>query len=179
MKILLDVDDVCLDLLPEWLMRYNNEWGDSVAPEDITEWDMKPFVKCGERIYSYLNEINLYSDVMPVEGALNGITKLRALGNKIIFVTAKSHPFKLHRLKQLRMFDERMDGYAVAANKNLIDGDVLIDDNPANVIGFPREAILFSRPHNTGIHMASLNKFRANGWINVIDLIDEIATQNL
>ena len=53
--IILDVDDVVLNLVPNWLKLYNRDFNDNLTKEQITEWNITKFIKPEAKysIYQY------------------------------------------------------------------------------------------------------------------------------
>lgn len=142
-----DVDDVALGLTPEWLSRYNWDWNDNLLSSQITSWNIHKFVKpeCGNRIYEYLNDPDLYSHVKPMEGAVKGVEILRQLGYRVIFITAYFNTPKIEALHNHGFLTEYPynDGrwntacdVVMANDKSLIKADILIDDKHANLESF-------------------------------------------
>jgi 5'(3')-deoxyribonucleotidase len=150
-----DVDDVCADLLGEWLRRYNVKYSDKLLPEDLTKWELEEQVKpeCGSKIFSILTEPDLYNHVLPIPGARAGVDYLRSLG-RVVFVTAGAFNggAKFAWLKRWGFLPS--DGhheskdFVCAYDKNLIRLDALIDDRVSNVESFPGLGLLMTRPHN-------------------------------
>lgn len=179
--IALDIDDVVADLLPEWLRRYNHDFDDNLAPEDITEWDLTKFIKkeCGSRIFEYLDDANLYDNVLPVDGAISSISKLKSLPHtRVIFVTARDvADAKFSWLKTWGLAESRND-YVVCQDKGLILADYLVDDKPENIMRFSGFGILFSSNHNRRFN-DELGKFwiRKTGWEEVVEYIEYRVTR--
>jgi len=160
--IFVDVDQVVADLMPAWLKLYNDEWGDTLTPEDIRSWDLKSYVKpeCGGRIYRYLEEPTLYDSVYPIEGALEGVEMLRVLGYHVVFLTAagpEGARGKLRWLKDWRFLPAKGSGHpwqdvVITASKYLVSGLAMIDDYVENLrtakIPLP---VLFDQPHNQDV----------------------------
>lgn len=183
MIILVDIDEVVADLLTTWLECYNVDWHDDLTREDITDWELAKFVKpeCGRQIYNYIQDknIDLYYAVVPVLGALDGIDLLRILGHRVVFVT--SEDFKGNKFDWLTRYgftDCRRD-YVVSVDKNLIRGDILIDDNCDNVANFRNRGFLFTAPWNTKYKLLdelSVNQHynrntRVYGWKDIVSKI--------
>jgi 5'(3')-deoxyribonucleotidase len=173
MKIIVDVDDVVADLVTAWLNAYNEDWDDNLNRNDITEWDMIPFVKeeCGAQIYDYLKEPGLYKNVKPITGAWAGVKTLQMMGDTILFVTAGSFlGEKQEWLEQLQFMGENT--YFIATkNKELIPADIIIDDRVDNLISHSAIGILFDRPHNRNVDWDGR---RAVDWDDVLEQISEI-----
>lgn len=176
--ILCDVDEVCADLMTEWVRRYNARWDDTLRPEDITDWDIVRFVKpeCGSKVYNELRSgDDIYQGVEPIPGALEGIRELRRTA-RVVFVTscvAGSTDNKMRWLFRHGFLprEKTPRDFIAARDKALVRGDILIDDAPHNVSAFPGRTILFSQPHNRAVAHSA----RANGWTDVVRLAGELS----
>lgn len=157
MKVVaIDVDEVCADLLGEWLRRYNQEFGDSLLPEDCTDWDLTKFVvpQAKDEIYKYLTLPYLYDYVKPIEGARDACTVIRRMGHRVVFVTA-GHPTTanskylwLVKYGFFRGVGSPERDFFPMVDKSLIRAAYLFDDSPKNVRGFPGHSVLVTRAHN-------------------------------
>ena len=162
--IICDIDDVIIDLVAEWIRRYNEDWNDNVKPERIVSWEIDEYVKCGKEIYKYLNDENLYDGLFPIENSLAVIKKLRNMGYTVIFGTASYHLGKIRFLSE-NGFLRSDEDWVVSRDKNLICGDYLIDDNFKNVEKFHGTGILFDRPWNKKEKW----NLRFDNWINILN----------
>ena len=173
--IMIDIDGVVANLHVEWLKRYNIEFDDDLKQEEITAWQMTDFVKeeCGNTIYKYLRQDDLYINVPEIDHAFWGVNVIRGMGFKVKFVSAGYVGGKMKW-----MFDHHFitdaDDYIIAEDKESVEGDCLIDDyyekNIVNFIGTGRPAILFSQPWNYVFDYVP----RANNWSEVIKRLEEL-----
>ena len=173
-RILVDVDCVVADLMPEWLGFYNEEYEDQVKVEDIKSWGLEVYVKpeCGTEIYRYLKLPYLYDNVQPIDGALSSVQWLRHRGYDVVFVTSGIHEGKAKWLDRYGFLLSRLDyQYApdlvFAHDKSLIKGDIMIDDNVKNLHTFQGKSILFGQPWNDDNN----GYFRAYNWPDVIQYL--------
>lgn len=154
--ILIDVDSVVADMMPECLKRYNADWSDSLTVEDLTDWDLRKFVKpeCGSSIYDYFQDPSLYENCKPVTGAVCGVNVVRSLGGRVVFLTScLPHSFdaKWEWLKRHGLLDYKhsQPDLIAASDKGLICGDAMVDDGLHNLHAFRSGArILFAQPWN-------------------------------
>lgn len=174
--ILVDVDEVVADLLGVWLHRYNVRYSDTLAREDIVEWDLTLFVKpeCGSNIFSFLGDYAIYDDVSPIAGALRGVKQLRKLG-RVVFVSSANTATmaaKVHWLERWGLLedDPRHSDLVYAHDKSLVRGDLLIDDGPHNVGAFSGDTILFDQYHNRNYS----HPRRALNWDGVVHYAQQI-----
>lgn len=186
-----DVDEVCCDLLTEWLRRYNADWDDALGREQCTQWDMTKLVRpnCGPAIYDYLQHPDLYEKVEPIPGAALGVARLRAAGHEVHFITScvdgpmeKAKFYWLERHGFLaapgapRYHAVGSSHDAKRAIAERLKLDVLIDDRPENLEAMPERVarILFDAPHNRDRWAGGdLNARRAASWSEVTKLVDE------
>jgi 5'(3')-deoxyribonucleotidase len=177
MRIFVDVDDVVLNLLKEWLRLYNLDYGENLKPSDIKDWYVHKFVnpKCGNKIYDYLSLPKLYDNVLPFPHALSTINYLRdELGHRIIFATKEVEMRnvsyrKFERLEQLG-FNPNFNDYVEIKDKSLLLGEVLVDDGIHNVTSFVGRGLLFTRAHNEAFEW----KDRVSSWDEVKSVIEEM-----
>lgn len=155
--IALDVDEVCADLLGEWIRLYNVEYDDTLLPEEVTDWDLRKVVKkeCAEKMYELLRRPCLYEHVLPIRGARAAVDTLREQGHRVLFVTAcvtDTIDRKLDwllRWKFLTKQNYRTD-FIAAGDKSLIMANYLVDDRPKNVKDFRwGRGVLVTQPYNT------------------------------
>lgn len=181
---IVDIDAVCADLHHSWLTRYNTEWKDTLTREQITNWDMTRFVKpeCGKAIFTYINDPTLYDDTPVMEGALDGVSRIRQLGFRVIFCTSSPVGAMGRKLVWLRAhgFLESKGGadqsphpdYIEATDKSVIRGHVIIDDYIETLKKFPGVPIAFAQPWNSEAEELGIR--RAHGWQDVLRHMKEI-----
>lgn len=171
MLVGIDVDGVCADLLPEWLRRYNADFGDSLSCDQITAWDTHQFTKpeCGVKIYGYLSLPDLYEGVAPLPAAAESIERIRALGHEVAFVTSCTYGMvdqKARWLERHGFTKSRKDGglpadLIVANTKRWVGADLLVDDRAQTIVEWladrAKRAILVEMPYNKSIDLTSMD----------------------
>jgi 5'-nucleotidase len=151
---IVDVDDVCALLSDIWILdRYNKDYNDNLTLEKITEWSTDKFVKpeCGIKIYDYLLIPELYDEVKPREGSIEGVKELRKMGYRVVFATSTPEPVRGRKLRWLTDwgYEPTRNNYIEIEDKSLLRGDIMFDDRYDNVAGFCGVACLLTRPWNT------------------------------
>ena len=68
-----DVDGVVADLHSVWLRLYNRDYKDDIRLVDIITYEIQEYVKCGNKIFDYIENPLIYSGVAPISGAKDGI----------------------------------------------------------------------------------------------------------
>jgi len=178
--ILVDMDDTVANLVETWLERYNLLYHDDLKKSDIKSWAIHEYVKpeVGRRIYDLLSTGSIYDDVKPIEGALQGIQTLRDMGHRVVFVTSYFNEQKVFWLQRHGLLIDYpyKDGRWQTArdvimtnDKNMILGDLLIDDRPDNLENFRGGAILFTQPWNERLVYPEAG--RANNWKEIIEIV--------
>lgn len=169
--IIVDIDDVCAELMKTWLCAYNHDYNDNLQQHQITDWDVSQFVKpeCGRDIYKYIKDAKTYDTIKPVEDAFEGIYELRRMDHRVVFVTATPIEIAGRKFQWLvdNDFEPRMEDYVETYDKSLIRGDYMFDDRYDNVINFKGKGILLSKPWN----MKYDYSHRVYDWIEFTDRI--------
>lgn len=77
---------------------------------------------------------------------------------------------KVERLLELFPFLD-WEHIIFACNKQMVRGDVLIDDAPHNLVGGEYAKILFDRPHNRSFDHVAHDALRVNTWEEIDQVI--------
>ena len=182
MTILVDMDDV-LEQLVEGMLRYvNAKYGTAVSPEDIVEWNLaKAFpTLTREMVYSPEYDESFWQTVDPMPGADRILRRLLREGHEIYVVTATEYETLKQKMDDLlfRWFPYLDWSHVIiTANKQMIRGDVLIDDGPHNLTGEGIRKILFDRPHNRSFDEKSVGAVRVKDWDEIYAEICRIAEE--
>lgn len=176
MQILVDMDDVLENLSEAWIACLNEEYGLHVDYRDARDWKMElsfPELTPAQ-IYAPLYSDEFWHTVRPIPGAAEALEKLMEDGHEIYVVTASNYvTIKTKMEEVLFKYYPFLDwrNVIVAFNKQMIRGDVLIDDAPHNLIGGDYIKILLDAPHNRRFDAESNGMFRAKDWADVIRIL--------
>lgn len=165
-RIKIDGDDSIWDLLGEWLRRYNRDYHDNITKKQITDWDLTKFVKCGNDIYKYLDDPDLYDNLQVFDGAIWAINKLKQLGHECVVVSAGVHPGKRRLLYKLGIISNDRELF-IAKDKDSVRGDYLIDDGIHNIKECTTTGILFDAFHNKQY----FHPYRAMNWYEAVGIV--------
>jgi len=172
----IDCDDVILDLMPNWLSKYNLQYNDVLSKEQITDWDVGSFVlpEAKKAFYQYIEEPDIFWTAKPIDGALEGILELKRMGFRILIISA-NNPFSIKQqwLKYHGFIDNDKD-FIQAYDKSLIKVDYLIDDKYDNVRDTLGYGILFNSPWNKQYDYNP----RVNNWKEVVTIIKKREDNN-
>lgn len=177
MRILVDMDDVLEQLVAGWVAYINHKFGTDTKAEDVKDWDISlafPTLT-KEQVYCPEFDDDFWDWVKPMPGADEALRKLIADGHEIIVVTASYYQTLKAKMDRVLFryfpylnFEKNV---IITFNKQLIDGDVLIDDGPHNLTGGRYRKILFDTNHNRKFDEASVGAVRAHNWNEVYDII--------
>ena len=184
--ILLDMDDVLADFIPEWLRRYNEDYGDSMTLKDVASWDLHTLVKpeCGLAVYDYFRDPGLYRNLEPKPDSQEVVNDLVKLGAEIVIVTDSpmgcshgmenwmgSNPADDKRAWLQEHFPMiPKDNVVITGKKWFVVGDILVDDKPDTIEIFQnmgRKIIAVDMPYNQQVEA----DLRAKNWKDIHRLI--------
>ena len=165
----IDCDDVILDLMPNWLSKYNKQFNDILVKDQINDWNVGNFVlsEAKKIFYQYIEEPDVFWTAKPIEGALEGVLALRNMGFRIVIVSAGNPFSNKQQWLKYHGFIENDKDFIQAYDKSLIKIDYLIDDKYDNVRDTFGYGILFSQPWNKKYDYDP----RVSNWEEVITVI--------
>lgn len=175
--LLIDADDVAVDLDSGWVEALNQKHGTTATLEDVTDWDItKTFPTLTRaQVFAPLKDPELWTRLVPIAGSQEYLQRLYDEGFEIFIVTATDLSTcyaKTLRLLQLFLFLDEQH-IIIAHNKQMIHGDVLVDNYEHNLIGGDYFKILFDRPHNRKFKEAAYGIQRAITWSEVYSYIHQ------
>lgn len=172
MRIIVDIDGPCADLVPTWLNAWNNAHGAGVCVGDIKTWNIEKYT--GDDIFDFYNA-SLYDDVEHVPGAVDALRFLsEGCGHEIVYVTVGDSA------KQRWLADNGFPfytNYVVTDRKYLVSGDVIIDDYEKNTDNYPGYRILWAAPWNLNAPDSSFDDV-ASDWSQAVMLIEKYAADH-
>jgi 5'-nucleotidase len=142
MIILCDMDGVICDLHGPWIDWYNQRFTDSLLVGNIHSWEMREVVRADavEHIYDFLHKPGLYKNLDPFPGAIEALTRLHEKHRVILVSTPSADPQtaadKLTWVEKHLPWARR--SYMLTTQKDLVRGDVFIDDAPHNLVSYRR-----------------------------------------
>ena len=183
LTVLVDMDDVLEDLSGAWTDYLNWYYGTSVSKDDIRDWDFSlAFPELtAEQAYGALNASLLWENAKPIDGAQEYLQKLIDDGHRVVIVTA-SHPKNI-LMKYINIICRyfRFLSYKdiiITCRKDLVRGDVLIDDGPHNFEGnVTYRGLLMTAPHNRFFDAEKAGLTRVNNWGEAYEAVCKIASE--
>lgn len=182
LTILVDMDD-CIEMLSEaWTEYLNQKHGLNVDWKEIKEWDVRKFFPelTSEEIYAPLFDEEMWKTVKPMPGAEETLYRLISQGHRVYIVTSSHYETLTAKCKHVlfRYFPFlTWDNVIVAAHKQMIRGDILIDDGPHNLIGGAYRKVIMTMPHNESINADDFDMIRVHDWRGIYRIVCDIASE--
>ena len=173
------MDDTIENLGIAWVEYLNEQYGLNADFQNSKEFDMQklfPSLKPDE-VYAPLWERELWKKVTPKPDAVEYLERLMNEGHEVYIVTASALGTIAMKTEEVlyKYFPYIKEQQVITTwNKQLIQGDVLVDDGVHNLEGGDFEKILFDAPYNREYHEGAHGMFRAHNWEEVYRLIQEL-----
>ena len=180
LDILVDMDDTIEHLLKAWVEYLNARHSTSVKVDDIYDWDLTiafPTLTKGQ-VFAPLVEDEFWKTVEPMEGAAEVLEWAMNEGHNVYIVTASTyHTIKSKMENVLFKYFPFISWpqVIIAYNKQMIRGDMLIDDAPHNLENGRYVKVLMTAPHNRNYDAARNHMIRVNNWSEVKDCIVKLS----
>ncbi len=177
MVILVDMDDTIEALLDAWLDKINKKYGRSVSRDDIVSWDTTSAFPglTKDEVYGILLDNEFWKDVKPIPGAAEALEHFISEGHSVYIVTA-THYSSLRGKMEYLLFKYfpfiPWDNVIITSRKQMIKGDVLIDDGVHNLIGGDFKKILVDAPYNRDFDAEANGMIRVYNWTEIRKIID-------
>ena len=169
MRILIDADGVLENLSQEWVLYLDEKYGRNVEYEDLKEWDMTAAFPglTREQVYGAELEEALYDRMKPMPGAPECVKRLLDAGHEVYVVTNTPYAVIQYKMEKVifRYFPFlSWKNIVITSNKQMIDGDILIDDGIHNLIGGTYRRLLFDAPYNRDFDEKTHGIVRVKNW---------------
>ncbi len=180
LTILVDMDDVLEHLLSAWILALNERHGLSVQLDDVTDWDVSlsfPTLT-KQQVFAPLCRDDFWRTVQPIDGAADTLQKLISDGHTVYIVTSSRYE-NLQAKMNDALFQYfpflKWSDVIITMHKQLIRGDVLIDDGVHNLEGGDYFKILMDMPHNRNYNAEKNGMHRVKSWDEIYELITQYA----
>jgi len=181
--ILLDMDDVLAQCMQRLIELVNERFSLSIKKEEVRDFYLEKEVQrirpelTWQEICAPLREPDFFRNLDIMDGAQEGVERLSKLGEVVIVTSTPvaltgANAFTDKFLWLEANFPSRFTEKDIifTKRKELVTGDVLIDDAPHNVAVYPGKAIIFSAPWNRHL----FGRPRAENWEELPDLCSKV-----
>lgn len=176
-KLLIDLDGVCADFYGKLLEVYNTDFKDNLTRKDIKTWSLPPVFRKASRkqIRSYMSVAGFWSGLEPIKGAVDTLYRLQSVGHDIIIVSAAPEDSTIAGQEKFDWVHEHLPfiphkNVILASRKELISGDILLDDGPHNLTAFPGISVAMDAPYN----QQCVCDRRVSNWNEFYKLVESI-----
>ena len=163
------MDGVLANVYAQFIKYEKRDSGITKKLSDLTgKTENEAFPNIGK----YVNSKNFFLKALPIEGSIETVKKLN--DNYQVFIVSSATEFPLSLTEKMRWIEKYFPfiGWKqviLCGRKDILEGDIMIDDHFKNLDGFKGKTILFSQPHNVdkkqGTHV------RVSGWKEVGQLL--------
>lgn len=180
LTIMIDIDGILNTLDTTVLEVYNEDSGDNLRPEDVTEYHIEKFVlpDYHDNFHKYFLDKRVWQRIKVVDGCQNAIRKLWNDGYNILFVTKT----ECENLVKKRNWLARTFPFIGANNirkmlysapvKQYIRADIAIDDGLFNLTGDRTYfSICLDKPYNKADDKSIPRFVRAYDWTEIYTYI--------
>ncbi len=133
MRILIDMDSTTVDFFGGLWAAYEEKTGVKRTTSDVRDYDFSKFPD-GKNLVDCFLKPGFFADLMPLPGAVESVRNLVDAGHDVLIVTAPATPHsaaeKYHWCAKYLGFISPKN-VIMCARKELIHGEVLIDDSPS------------------------------------------------
>ena len=179
MVILVDMDDTIELLVKAWVAGVNEKYGRSVPVDEVRSWDVSAAFPglTRQQVYDVPFQPGFWKTVEPMEGAAEALQRMIAAGHEVFIVTATPYEVMFEKMSEVlfRYFPFlTLDQVIVTSRKQLIRGDVLIDDGIHNLEGGQYRKILMTAHHNLYYDAEANGMVRVRTWEEVEQVIAQM-----
>ena len=152
LRILVDLDDVLNNLLDCWVDLLNEKYELCANAQDLKIWNVQGLYPTltEEEVYQPIYETEIWDMLSPRPTSVEYLEKLVEEGHDVLIVTASVYqtlPAKMDWFFANFPFLS-WENVIITRRKQLIRGDVLIDDGVHNLVGGAYFKILMDSPNN-------------------------------
>lgn len=180
MVILVDCDDVLTNTCEVWVQACNQIYGTNFTLNDVKDWDMKtmyPDIPKSELLRPLLTEA-FWTQVKPLDGAVKYLHKLIDDGHEVYICTStdcRNIKWKIEYILKRYFSFFPIKNIIICNKKQLVKADILIDDNPSNLINGDYHGLLFYANHNLSFDVTHYqNMERVSNWTECYDAINRL-----
>ncbi|MBO4360492.1 MAG: hypothetical protein J5822_06410 [Eubacteriaceae bacterium] len=183
LTILVDMDDTIEQLLCAWIRSVNEKFGTCVAYDDIKSWDVSEAFPglSHDDVYDVILEDDFWDSVEPVPGAAEALRSFMEEGHSVYIVTATPYQSVKAKMEKhlFRYFPFiSWDQLIITSRKQMIMGDVLIDDAVHNLIGGSYRKILMDSANNRAFDTSGTDIVRCMDWDQAREIIAGMAAED-
>jgi 5'(3')-deoxyribonucleotidase len=177
-RILVDIDDVLNNLLECWVDLLNQRYNLNAKVEDSKIWNVQGIYPTltQEEVYRPMYEDEVWGMLSPKPTSVETLKRMIDDGHDVVIVTASVYetiPVKMDWFFATYPF-LAWKNVIITRRKQLIRGDVLIDDGYHNLEGGAYFKILIDAPYNRDYDTEKNGMIRVSTLEEAYDVIKEV-----
>ncbi|RZM22043.1 MAG: 5'(3')-deoxyribonucleotidase [Pedobacter sp.] len=168
-RLLVDMDGVLANVYEQFIAFEKEKLG---ITRELSELVGKMEDEAFEDLYTYVNTKDFFTNVLPMAGSIDTLEKLNAKYELFIVSAATEFPLSLtEKMLWLKRYFPFIHWKQVVlcGTKEIVSGDIMIDDHFKNLDTFKGQTILFSQPHNMNRDIK--DHIRVENWNEVAALL--------
>ncbi|MBK9556439.1 MAG: 5'(3')-deoxyribonucleotidase [Bacteroidetes bacterium] len=161
-KLLIDMDGVLADIYGQFIKYEFNDIGLTQSLTDLTGKLEREAFKYHDK---YVNSENFFYSAIPIEDSIETVRRLNDVYEVYIVSSAMQFPLSLtEKINWLTKHFPFLSWKQIVfcGTKEIVYGDIMIDDHFKNLDTFQGQTILFTQPHNVG--KPTDKHKRVNNW---------------
>jgi 5'(3')-deoxyribonucleotidase/uncharacterized protein with PQ loop repeat len=180
LRIAVDMDEVIADSFSKHLRHYNEQTGENLTQEIVTQNGLKPMIPDHHK--ETYNRVpfanNFFGDLEVIDGSRAALERLSEKHD--IFITSAAMDVPTSFDAKYKWLEQHFpfippSRIVFCGDKHIINADVLIDDRSRHFKKFRGIGILFTAPHNA----KETAPLRANNWEEVLQIIADHETHEI
>jgi len=161
-KLLIDMDGVLSDIYAQFIKFESAHLG---LTQTLTELKGKSEREAFKFHDTYVNAENFFYSATPIQDSIASVRKLNVVYE--VYIVSSAIQFPLSLVEKINWLSKHFPFISwkqivFCGTKNIVYGDIMIDDHFANLDIFKGQTILFTQPHNIDKHAG--NHIRVNNW---------------
>lgn len=180
-SILCDADDCINNLVYHWVDALNTKHKLNVSPNEIVSWDFYKYFPTltYDEVYEPVYEDIFWKTMTPKKDAIKYLHRLINDGHKVTIVTASYYQTVSTKAEWiLNHFGKlKWEDIIICKQKNMVTGDIRIDDGIHNLEGMDGIKILFDMPHNKFYDAEENGMIRVFNWEEIYKFTTKIANR--
>jgi 5'(3')-deoxyribonucleotidase len=184
--LLIDLDCIVVDMLPRWLEQYNQKAGENIQMEDITEYEVRKFLKKPKVFTDILYQRGFFLYMPPMPGAIKYLKKLIGEGYDIVILTQAPSDSDYGEKEKKAWIRHHIPEYDIsdlifAHRKEVVMGSILFDDKPSHLSNWKKKnprgiTATIDYPYNQGENCDIRFMDRKTAWQEFYEFIKKIST---
>lgn len=168
-RLLIDMDGVMADIYKQFIAHESKVTGITQSMSDLAG---KPEHEAFKNHDAYVHSENFFYSAPPIADSIDTVKKLNEVYDVFIVSAATQFPRSLtEKMNWLTLHFPFLHWKQIVlcGTKEIIKGDIMIDDHFKNLDPFKGQTILFTQPHN--INQTAGKHTRVDNWKEIESLL--------